>query len=103
MTLVEKQDPLGPWKKHSGFKKGLRTDIVMGDEKAPQERYESTMSAHYTIKKLEEIGKIAGQSSGISVSNRSQKYILLGDYNTPQVTKSVTKEAMTEKHIVHDE
>ena len=45
-------DPLYDWKKHSGFKKGLATDVVFGDERKKwmgnaAERFASTMHTDF--------------------------------------------------------
>ncbi len=74
------QDPLYHWKKHSGFKKGLLTDIVLGDEHiVPRSHYVTTMNSDFGTKQLESGGKIAGRSSGFVISDKGQKHIMFGD------------------------
>jgi hypothetical protein len=60
MQIEEAPDPLYFWKKHSGFKKGLLTDIVMGDERTGQRVQSSTMHADFiklTPRALQPAGK----------------------------------------------
>ena len=49
-----KNDPLYPWKKHSGFKKGLLTDIVYGDDRkwSGNAQFSTTMHEDYDAKRL---------------------------------------------------
>ncbi|KAJ3255618.1 hypothetical protein HK103_006143 [Boothiomyces macroporosus] len=86
-------DPLFPWKKHSGFKKGLLTDIVMGDEHMSKSKYETTMNSDYVPKRISNNQKIAGRSSGFVISDPSQKHISFGDGN---LVSSEHQESVTE-------
>ena len=72
-------DPLYHWKKHSGFKKGLLTDIVLGDEHSAKAQYTTTMQTDFKRKVLENGGKVAGRFSGFSISDKGQKHIMFGD------------------------
>ena len=48
-------DPLYPWKKHSGFKKGLATDIIMGDVRkwTGNAQFATTMHTDYDLNQLD--------------------------------------------------
>lgn len=73
------QDPLYHWKKHSGFKKGLLTDIVLGDEHVSKGQYSTTMKEDYVKKTISNEGKTAGRFSGFVISDKGQKHIMFGD------------------------
>eukprot|EP00842_Homolaphlyctis_polyrhiza_P005632 jgi/Hompol1/606/HPOL_002549-RA len=62
-------DPLYVWKKHSGFKMGLLTDIVMGDEHkfSGSSQYCSTMHADYD-------GSLATITQGADTQNGKTKH-----------------------------
>ena len=55
MKLYDPSDALYPWKKHSGFKKGLKTDIILGDARkwSGNAQYATTMHTDYDAQKLE--------------------------------------------------
>ncbi|KAJ3272891.1 hypothetical protein HDV01_005214 [Terramyces sp. JEL0728] len=86
-------DPLYPWKKHSGFKKGLYTDIVMGEEHMSKSKYETTMNSDYIPKTICNNEKIAGRSSGFAISDQKQKHISFGDSN---LDANLRQESVTE-------
>jgi hypothetical protein len=90
------QKMLDPWKKRSGFKKGLLTDIVLGDEHVSKGHFETTMHADYGSKTVEQGGKIAGRFSGFLISDPTEKHINFGDVkliNSDDRKQSITKNA----------
>jgi hypothetical protein len=86
-------DPLYHWKKHSGFKKGLLTDIVLGDEHVAKNQFTTTMQTDYKKKSIEKHGKTAGRFSGFVISDKGQKHIMFGDVKMQENDRqdSVTK------------
>ena len=86
-------DPLYHWKKHSGFKKGLLTDIVLGDEHIAKNQFTTTMQTDYKKKTIETQGKTAGRFSGFVISDKGQKHIMFGDVKMQENDRqdSVTK------------
>jgi hypothetical protein len=93
------EDPLYPWKKHSGFKKGLLTDIVLGDQRTSHGQYETTMNTEYIQKQLSQNEKFAGRSSGFAVSDRLQKHIRFGDDKVSERHVSVTGQTFIEQPL----
>jgi hypothetical protein len=90
LSKMASQDPLYCWKKHSGFKKGLLTDIVLGDQPTSHGQYETTMHTEYSQKSLSENQKFAGRSSGFVISDKGQKHINFGDEKIGDQCESVT-------------
>lgn len=84
--MQDKSDPLYAWKKHSGFKKGLLTDIVLGDQPSSHGQYDTTMQRDYLPKILQKNIKFAGRSS----SDKETKHIVFGDVKLPQEVVSMT-------------
>ena len=74
-TNESQQDKLYHWKKHSGFKKGSRTDIVLGDNGVG---HISTMARDYQTH-APRMQKAAGQALGFDTSDRSINNLQLGD------------------------
>lgn len=100
-------DKLYSWKKHSGFKMGLLTDIVMGDEHkfSGPSQYRSTMHADYTGHLLAtpenslpkppsaDLSGPAGKSLGFTSSKKSEIHIVFGD---PKMVSDERKHSMTD-------
>lgn len=70
-------DPLYQWKKHSGFKKGLATDIVLGDLRkwTGPAQYDSTMRSDFNNTKLHD-------SSALKIFKKGEHHISFGDRST---------------------
>jgi hypothetical protein len=66
------------WKKTSGFKKGLLTDIHMGDNNYSGQMV-TTMTCDFVKKSIEKDLKPAGKKIGFDVNNKSINHIILGD------------------------
>lgn len=89
--MSEKTDPLYHWKRHSGFKKGLLTDIVFGDEATPQTIYQTTTNSQFQTKNKIDEQRFAGRSSGFTISDKGQKHIFFGDSSISPNNESVTR------------
>jgi hypothetical protein len=94
-SRMEQKDRFYHWKKHSGFKKGLKTDIVFGDGVVWHNDYLTTMQSEYkTLGKVKETHeKSAGKSSGFAISDRGQKHIIFGDVKLHADNESLTAAA----------
>jgi hypothetical protein len=88
---MEREDPLYHWKKHSGFKKGLLTDIVFGDEAIPHNDYQTTTNSQFQTKSQTDQQGFAGRSSGFAISDKGQKHIFFGDSSIASNKDSVTR------------
>ena len=73
------QDPLYQWRKHSGFKKGLATDIVLGDlsKWSGTAQYESTMHSDFNAYQSK-----SDQNHTVSLIKKGEHNISFGDRKT---------------------
>ncbi|KAI8913234.1 hypothetical protein EDD86DRAFT_187490 [Gorgonomyces haynaldii] len=95
------QDSLYHWKKHSGFKKGLATDIVMGNKHTSDEPV-TTMHSDYVPKQKIDVMP-AGKPIGFDTTDKTRNHIVFGDMKMSQDDrqKSVTEACfVAPKHII---
>ncbi|KAI9206889.1 uncharacterized protein BJ171DRAFT_495058 [Polychytrium aggregatum] len=111
-----KDDPLFPWKPRMPFKKGLATDIVMGDDREYQPRQNSsTFASDYSAyrggrplniahKREADLVEAAGQPLGINCTSKMEQHISFGDEQKLNAAKykSVTSDSFQAPETVDD-